>query len=87
MTGEILASIQVAIMDTTYWSVCSSSMREVVGEEGSLFWPASSFTLFGYKIIWCKIQVIINLGSCNLLIQSYQEVMFAAKDLEKFWPY
>ena len=45
-------------MDITYWSVRSSRKR---GERGLLFYPAISFTLLWDMIIWCKVQVIINL--------------------------
>ena len=51
-------------MDLNYWSLRTSSKRGgegVKGEVGgrSLFQPDTSFSLLEYKIIWCKIQVII----------------------------
>ena len=59
MTGKIL-SIQVVIFPVIYWSVLSSSTKGEGGVKKRIGQSATSFTLLGYMIIWCKIQVIIN---------------------------
>ena len=64
MTREKLSLIQVANMDITQWSVCSSSRREGDGVKRddagmTLFQPATSVTLLKYVVFWCKIQVIM----------------------------
>ena len=43
MTGEKLSSAEVANMDISYWSVCSSSRRRVDGVKGVV-------TLANYKL-------------------------------------
>ena len=57
MSGEKLSSIQVVISLVVFWSILHS-IGGVKG--GTLFQPATSFTLLEYKIICCNIQVIIN---------------------------
>ena len=59
---ENIVGIQVANEDIILWSVRSTSKKEWDGiSEESLFQPATSFVLLEYMIIFCKIQVIINL--------------------------